>query len=134
MKKDVVILLDSLTRLSRGYNNLQPNKGRIMSGGVESKALVKPKKFFGSARNAEEGGSQRVEVARVLPRGQLASALGSVNRLAATLSGHEGLEAANANLMGQVTLSWDESRTSRDALLEAMANGGFHVLSGVPAE
>ena len=57
MKKDVVILLDSLTRLSRGYNNLQPNKGRIMSGGVESKALVKPKKFFGSARNVEEGGS-----------------------------------------------------------------------------
>ena len=57
MKKDVVILLDSLTRLSRGYNNLQPGKGRIMSGGVESKALVKPKKFFGSARNVEEGGS-----------------------------------------------------------------------------
>jgi transcription termination factor Rho len=57
MKKHVVILLDSLTRLSRGYNNLQPNKGRMMSGGVESKALVKPKKFFGSARNVEEGGS-----------------------------------------------------------------------------
>ena len=57
MKKDVVILLDSLTRLSRGYNNLQPNKGRIMSGGVEAKALIKPKKFFGSARNVEEGGS-----------------------------------------------------------------------------
>src|SRR6184192_4304029 len=56
-KKDVVILLDSITRLSRGYNNLQPSKGRIMSGGVESKALTKPKKFFGSARNAEEGGS-----------------------------------------------------------------------------
>jgi len=57
LKKDVVILLDSITRLSRGYNNLQPSKGRIMSGGVESKALTKPKKFFGSARNAEEGGS-----------------------------------------------------------------------------
>jgi transcription termination factor Rho len=57
LKKDVVILLDSLTRLSRGYNNLQPSKGRIMSGGVEAKALVKPKKFFGSARNVEEGGS-----------------------------------------------------------------------------
>ena len=56
-KKDVVILLDSLTRLSRGYNNLQPSKGRMMSGGVEAKALVKPKKFFGSARNVEEGGS-----------------------------------------------------------------------------
>ena len=56
-KTDVVILLDSITRLSRGYNSLQPGKGRTMSGGVESKALTKPKKFFGSARNAEEGGS-----------------------------------------------------------------------------
>ncbi len=56
-QKDVVILLDSITRLSRGYNSLQPGKGRTMSGGVESKALTKPKKFFGSARNAEEGGS-----------------------------------------------------------------------------
>jgi transcription termination factor Rho len=55
--KDVVILLDSLTRLARGYNNLQPGKGRIMSGGVEAKALAKPKKFFSSARNVEEGGS-----------------------------------------------------------------------------
>jgi transcription termination factor Rho len=57
IKKDVVILLDSLTRLSRGYNKLQPSKGRTMSGGVEAKALTKPKKFFGSARNVEEGGS-----------------------------------------------------------------------------
>lgn len=57
LKRDVVILLDSITRLSRGYNNMQPGKGRTMSGGVESKALTKPKKFFGSARNAEEGGS-----------------------------------------------------------------------------
>jgi transcription termination factor Rho len=56
--RDVVILLDSITRLSRGYNNLQPNKGsRTMSGGVDSKALAKPKKFFGAARNLEEGGS-----------------------------------------------------------------------------
>lgn len=60
LKKDVVLLLDSITRLSRGYNNLQPGRGRIMSGGVESKALTKPKKFFGSARNVEEGGSLTV--------------------------------------------------------------------------
>src|SRR5437016_7443842 len=60
MKHDVVVLLDSLTRLSRGYNNLESGKGRIMSGGVEAKALIKPKKFFGSARNAEEGGSLTV--------------------------------------------------------------------------
>ena len=56
-KQDVVILLDSITRLARGYNSLQPGKGRTMSGGVEAKALLKPKKFLGSARNCEEGGS-----------------------------------------------------------------------------
>jgi transcription termination factor Rho len=60
LKHDVVLLLDSITRLSRGYNNLEPGRGRIMSGGVEAKALIKPKKFFGSARNAEEGGSLTV--------------------------------------------------------------------------
>ena len=60
MKQDVVLLLDSITRLSRGYNNLQSGRGRIMSGGVEAKALIKPKKFFGSARNVEEGGSLTV--------------------------------------------------------------------------
>lgn len=56
-RKDVVVLLDSITRLARGYNSLQPGKGRTMSGGVEAKALLKPKKFFGAARNCEEGGS-----------------------------------------------------------------------------
>ncbi len=58
--KNVVILLDSITRLSRGYNNLQPGKGRAMSGGVDAKALIKPKKFFSAARNTEEGGSLTV--------------------------------------------------------------------------
>ena len=57
LKKHVVVMLDSITRLARGYNNLMPNKGRIMSGGVDAKALTKPKKFFGAARNVEEGGS-----------------------------------------------------------------------------
>ncbi len=56
-RKDVVILLDSLTRLARGYNSLMGGKGRTMSGGIDAKALVKPKKFFGAARNVEEGGS-----------------------------------------------------------------------------
>jgi len=55
--KDVVILVDSITRLSRGYNNNVKGKGRTMSGGVDSGALGRPKKFFGSARNVEEGGS-----------------------------------------------------------------------------
>jgi copper chaperone CopZ len=51
-----------------------------------------------------------------------------VNRLAVALRGHEGLEAANANLMGLVTLSWDEERTDRDALVAAMAKAGFREL------
>ena len=56
-KKDVVILLDSVTRLARAYNVLVPHTGKIMTGGLESTALEKPKRFFGSARNVEEGGS-----------------------------------------------------------------------------
>ncbi|MEY2527218.1 MAG: transcription termination factor Rho, partial [Verrucomicrobiota bacterium] len=69
LKKDVVILLDSITRLSRGYNSIQPGKGRTMSGGVESKALLKPKKFFGSARNAEEGGSLTILATALIDTG-----------------------------------------------------------------
>lgn len=54
---DVVILMDSITRLARGYNNGMPSSGKIGTGGVDSKALIRPKKFFGSARNIEDGGS-----------------------------------------------------------------------------
>jgi len=56
-KHDVVILLDSITRLARAYNTVQPASGKILSGGVEANALQKPKKFFGAARNIEDGGS-----------------------------------------------------------------------------
>ena len=56
-KKDVVILLDSITRLARAYNTVQPHSGKILSGGVDSNALQRPKRFFGSARKVEEGGS-----------------------------------------------------------------------------
>jgi transcription termination factor Rho len=55
--RDVIILLDSITQMARAYNNNQSGKGRTMSGGVDAKALAKPRKFFGSARNTEEGGS-----------------------------------------------------------------------------
>ena len=55
--KDVIILLDSLTRLARAYNLVEPSSGRTLSGGLDPVALYKPKKFFGSARNMEEGGS-----------------------------------------------------------------------------
>lgn len=56
-KRDVVILLDSITRLARAYNTIVPPSGKILSGGVDSNALHKPKRFFGAARNIEEGGS-----------------------------------------------------------------------------
>jgi transcription termination factor Rho len=56
-KKDVVILLDSITRLARAYNTVVPPSGKILSGGVDSNALHKPKRFFGAARNIEDGGS-----------------------------------------------------------------------------
>ncbi|OGW88838.1 MAG: transcription termination factor Rho [Omnitrophica bacterium RIFCSPLOWO2_01_FULL_50_24] len=56
-KRDVVILLDSITRLARAYNSVVPHSGKILSGGVDSNALHKPKRFFGAARNIEEGGS-----------------------------------------------------------------------------
>ena len=55
--KDVVILLDSITRLARAYNNVLPSSGKVLSGGVDSNALQRPKRFFGAARNIEEGGS-----------------------------------------------------------------------------
>ena len=57
MKKDVVILLDSITRLARAYNNVLPSSGKVLSGGVDANALQRPKRFFGAARNVEEGGS-----------------------------------------------------------------------------
>src|SRR6202047_5112294 len=56
-KKDVVILLDSITRLARAYNTIVPPSGKVLSGGVDSNALQRPKRFFGAARNIEEGGS-----------------------------------------------------------------------------
>jgi len=55
--KDVVILLDSLTRLARAYNTVQPHSGKILTGGIDANALHKPKRFFGAARNIEQGGS-----------------------------------------------------------------------------
>jgi transcription termination factor Rho len=56
-KKDVVILLDSITRLARAYNTVEPHSGRVLTGGLDANALHKPKRFFGSARGVEEGGS-----------------------------------------------------------------------------
>ena len=68
----VVILLDSITRLARGYNNLTGGKGRLMSGGLDTKALIKPKKFFSSARNTEEGGSLTILATALVDTGSRA--------------------------------------------------------------
>lgn len=57
LKKDVIILLDSITRLARAYNNVVPSSGKVLTGGVDSNALQRPKRFLGAARNVEEGGS-----------------------------------------------------------------------------
>jgi transcription termination factor Rho len=56
-KKDVVILLDSITRLGRAYNTVVPSSGKVLTGGVDANALQRPKRFFGAARNIEDGGS-----------------------------------------------------------------------------
>jgi len=68
-KKDVVILLDSITRLARAHNTVVPHSGKILSGGVDSNALQKPKRFFGSARNIEEGGSLTIIATALIDTG-----------------------------------------------------------------
>jgi transcription termination factor Rho len=67
--KDVVILLDSITRLGRAYNVEVPHSGKILSGGVDANALQKPKRFFGAARNAEEGGSLTIMATALVDTG-----------------------------------------------------------------
>jgi transcription termination factor Rho len=67
--KDVVILLDSITRLARAYNTTMPHSGRILSGGVDAKALTKPKQFFGAARNIEGGGSLTIVATALVETG-----------------------------------------------------------------
>ena len=68
-KRDVVILLDSITRLARAYNTVTPSSGRILSGGVEATALHRPKRFFGAARNIEEGGSLTIIATALIETG-----------------------------------------------------------------
>jgi transcription termination factor Rho len=68
-KKDVVILLDSITRLARAYNTVQPSSGKILTGGVDAGALQKPKRFFGAARNVEEGGSLTIIATALIDTG-----------------------------------------------------------------
>jgi transcription termination factor Rho len=68
-KRDVVILLDSITRLARAYNTIVPPSGKVLSGGVDSNALQRPKRFFGAARNIEEGGSLTIIATALIDTG-----------------------------------------------------------------
>ena len=68
-KRDVVILLDSITRLARAYNTVVPPSGKVLSGGVDSNALQRPKRFFGAARNIEEGGSLTIIATALIDTG-----------------------------------------------------------------
>jgi transcription termination factor Rho len=72
MKKDVVILLDSITRLARAHNAVMPHSGRVLSGGVDANALYEPKRFFGAARNIEEGGSLTILATALIDTGSRA--------------------------------------------------------------
>jgi transcription termination factor Rho len=67
--KDVVILLDSITRLARAYNTIVPTSGRVLTGGVDSNALQRPKRFFGAARNIESGGSLTIVATALVETG-----------------------------------------------------------------
>ena len=69
MKKDVVILLDSITRLARAYNTVVPSSGKVLTGGVDANALQRPKRFFGAARNIEEGGSLTIMATALIDTG-----------------------------------------------------------------
>jgi transcription termination factor Rho len=69
LKKDVVILLDSITRLARAYNNVLPSSGKVLTGGVDANALQRPKRFFGAARNVEEGGSLTIIATALIDTG-----------------------------------------------------------------
>jgi len=68
-KQDVVILLDSITRLARAYNTIVPASGKVLSGGVEANALQRPKRFFGAARNTQEGGSLTIIATALIETG-----------------------------------------------------------------
>jgi len=68
-QKDVVILLDSITRLARAYNSVQPPSGKVLSGGLDANALHRPKRFFGAARNIEEGGSLTIVATALVDTG-----------------------------------------------------------------
>ena len=73
-KRDVIILLDNITRLGRAYNTVVPSSGKVLTGGVDANALQRPKRFFGAARNIEEGGSLTIIATALIDTGKIGRA------------------------------------------------------------
>ena len=109
-KRDVVILLDSITRLARAYNTVVPPSGKVLSGGVDSNALQRPKRFFGAARNIEEGGSLTI----------IATAFQWIRARAWTRSSSKS-SRARATWKSSSTASWSTSVSSRRSIFSARA-------------
>jgi transcription termination factor Rho len=110
-KRDVVILLDSITRLARAYNTIVPPSGKVLSGGVDSNALQRPKRFFGSARNIEEGGSLTIIATALIDTG---SRMDDVIFEEFKGTGNSAKSSSNA--------SWSTSAYSRPSTFNAPAH------------
>ncbi len=110
-KRDVVILLDSITRLARAYNTVVPSSGKVLTGGVDANALQRPKRFFGAARNIEEGGSLTI-IATALDRYRIENGRGDLRRV----QGHRQFgNRARSQGCRQTHLPIDRHHQVRDA-------------------
>ncbi|WP_433732763.1 transcription termination factor Rho, short form [Nocardia sp. CA-129566] len=118
MGRDVVVLLDSLTRLARAYNNAAPASGRVLSGGVDATALAPPKKFLGAARNIEHGGSLTVIATALVETGSLADTV-IFEEYKGTGNAELKLDRATANRRVFPAIDIAQSSTRKDELLLA---------------
>lgn len=118
MGRDVVVLLDSLTRLARAYNNAAPASGRVLSGGVEATALAPPKKFLGAARNIEHGGSLTVIATALVETGSLADTV-IFEEYKGTGNAELKLDRGTANRRVFPAIDIAQSSTRKDELLLA---------------
>ena len=115
-KHDVVIILDSITRLSRAYNLVVPASGKILTGGVDSNALHKPKRFFGAARNIEEGGSLTIIASALVDTGsRMDDYIYEEFKGTGNMELHLDRKFANRRLFPAIDI--DSSSTRRDDLL-----------------
>ena len=120
-KRDVVILLDSITRLARAYNTVVPSSGKVLTGGVDANALQRPKRFFGAARNIEEGGSLTIVATALVDTG---SRMDDViyEEFKGTGNSEIHMERKIAERRIFPSINIDRSGTRREDLLVAAAN------------